>query len=174
MQRTRGAWDQAEASARTGWLECMLEAVDTAGCSLTRDPPRTGTASLARGPLAPASMPAPAGCSAHGVGSSLLGLAARCGCGWCGHTGHTEAPGPLGWDRECRPGSCPLARSSLCGVSVRLGCCDKTPQAGWLTNSRKLLLTVLEAGSPTSRRRQTWCVPPGSETSHDERGKRTF
>lgn len=103
MQRTRGAWDQPEASARTGWLECMLEAVDTAGCSLTRDPPRTGTASVARGPLAPASMPAPGGAQHTALGpvssDSLLGVAVG-GAGTRGTRrlrGHSDGTGSAAW-----------------------------------------------------------------------------
>ena len=34
-----------------------------------------------------------------------------------------------------------------CPVSVHSGCCNNTPQTGWLTNNRNLFLTVLESES---------------------------
>lgn len=36
-------------------------------------------------------------------------------------------------------------------VFVLLGCCDKTPQTGWLTNNGNISLTVLGAGSSRLR-----------------------
>ena len=35
-------------------------------------------------------------------------------------------------------------------ILICSGCCNKTPQAGWLTNNRNLLPTVLGVGSPRS------------------------
>lgn len=74
---------------RTGWVECILEAVDTARSSLTSDPPRIGTASVSpvdRWPLLPCWPPGGAQHTALGPVSSdsLLGVAVG---GWCGHTG---------------------------------------------------------------------------------------
>lgn len=36
------------------------------------------------------------------------------------------------------------------GVSIRLGSYNKVPQVQWLINNRRLVLTALEVGSPTS------------------------
>lgn len=40
----------------------------------------------------------------------------------------------------------------------QLGLVYQNAPDGWLTSNRDALLTILEAKSPRSRRRQTWCL----------------
>lgn len=43
-------------------------------------------------------------------------------------------------------------------VFVHAGCCNKIPQTGWLTNSKRLFLTVLESGRSGAVARQIQCL----------------
>lgn len=60
------------------------------------------------------------------------------------------------------------ASVSLSSILICSGCYNRRPHTVWLVNHRKLLLTILEPGSPRSRSKEIQCLVnplPGSDTA---------
>lgn len=86
-----------------------------------------------------------------------IGQALNVSCTRDGTYTWTREGAPAGVPGSARPASdtatCWGTEPLTFGQSIR-GCCNTGPRTGWLLKNRHLLLTVLEAGRPPSRRQR--------------------